>query len=269
MKTPWSIWAHTSKEFKINECQVPLRNTSTSMCVTQRREVSKCNVFYCRRIYRDYLQIDSFKLIRIPLEQQPDVKRFLRSILESCNLSTEKIEKLKIRKVSTSSSPFSNRNAYSQSDASRYEEYEVYARTTQKAKQDKTLKLVPIIKFTTRKGWNWIYQNIHVYALKFDWQIIFFSQKMGRNKHRDSESTVRSTADNSNWCKKFRKTTSEQTEIGCYWVWLRLEYRAHPWLPEEFGAPHSNARWRNETLTRWVTYHGSPNNSRSDDIWRS
>lgn len=83
---------------------------------------------------------ESFKLIRIPLEKEPDVKRFLRHILESCNLSTENVERLKIKKISTSSKFHSDRNVYSNSDGTIYEEYEVYARNAQKAKQDKTLK---------------------------------------------------------------------------------------------------------------------------------
>lgn len=83
---------------------------------------------------------DSFKLIRIPLEKEPDVKRFLKHILESCNLSTEKVEKIKIKKVSTNSKFHSDRNVYSRPDGSVYEEYEVYARTVNRAKLDKTLK---------------------------------------------------------------------------------------------------------------------------------
>lgn len=83
---------------------------------------------------------DSFKLIRIPLEKEPDVKRFLKHILESCNLSTEKVEKLKIKKVSTSAKFHTDRNVYSRPDGSFYEEYEVYRTEVQKARQDKTLK---------------------------------------------------------------------------------------------------------------------------------
>lgn len=83
---------------------------------------------------------DSFKLIRIPLEREPDVKRFLKHILGSCNLSTEKVEKLKIKKVSSSSKFHSDRNVYSRPDGSIYEEYEVYAKSVQRAKQDRTLK---------------------------------------------------------------------------------------------------------------------------------
>lgn len=95
---------------------------------------------------------DSFKLIRIPLERQPDVKRFLKHILESCNLSTEKVEKIKFKKVSTSSKFNNDRNVYSRPDGSVYEEYEVYAQSVHRAKQDRTLKwvnnqLIPIKHF--------------------------------------------------------------------------------------------------------------------------
>lgn len=67
------------------------------------------------------------------------MKRFLKRILESCNLPTEKLEKLKITKVPTSAKFHNDRNVYSRADGVIYEEYEVY-RTVQKAKQDKTLK---------------------------------------------------------------------------------------------------------------------------------
>lgn len=73
------------------------------------------------------------------MEREPDVKRFLKRILEACNLSTEKVEKLKIKKVPMSAKFHNDRNVYSQADGSIYEEYEVY-RTVQKTKQDKTLK---------------------------------------------------------------------------------------------------------------------------------
>lgn len=72
--------------------------------------------------------------------KEPDVKRFLKHILESCNLSTEKIEKIKIKKVSTNSKFHSDRNVHSRQDGSNYEEYEVYARSVNRAKLDKTLK---------------------------------------------------------------------------------------------------------------------------------
>lgn len=81
--------------------------------------------------------LDSFKFIRIPLEKDPNVKHFLKHILESCNLSTGKVEALKIEKVSTASKFHSDRNVYSQPD---YEEYEIYARNVEKSKQDRTLK---------------------------------------------------------------------------------------------------------------------------------
>ena len=72
--------------------------------------------------------------------KKPDVKRFLKHILESCNLSTEKVEKLKIKRVSTSAKFHTDRNVYSRPDGSFYEEYEVYRTEVQKARQDKTLK---------------------------------------------------------------------------------------------------------------------------------
>lgn len=82
--------------------------------------------------------LDSFKIIRIPLEREPDVKRFIKHILVSCNLSTENVEKLKIKKTSTSSKFNSDRN--SRPDASTYEDYEVYERGINRVKLDKTLK---------------------------------------------------------------------------------------------------------------------------------
>lgn len=85
------------------------------------------------------MHLDSFKLVRISLEKESNVKRFLIRILEACNLSTEKVEKLKIKKVPTSAKFHNDRNVYSRGDGSIYEEYEVY-RTVQRAKQDKTLK---------------------------------------------------------------------------------------------------------------------------------
>lgn len=88
---------------------------------------------------------DSFKLVRIPLEKEPDVKRFLRHILKSCNLPTEKVEKLKIKKAPTSTKFNTDRNVYSQPDGSIYEEYEVYAQSVHRAKLNKTLKLVYFI----------------------------------------------------------------------------------------------------------------------------
>lgn len=83
---------------------------------------------------------DSFKLIRIPLEKEPDVKHFLKYILETCNLSTEKVEKMKIKKLSTNSKLHSNRNEYSRPGESMHDEYEVYERRVNRAKLDKTLK---------------------------------------------------------------------------------------------------------------------------------
>lgn len=96
---------------------------------------------------------DSFKLIRIPLEKEPDVKRFLKHILEACNLSTEKVEKLKIKKVSTSAKFHTDRNVYSRPDGSFYEEYEVYRTEVQKARQDKTLKWVFLSKLLSCTFW--------------------------------------------------------------------------------------------------------------------
>lgn len=74
------------------------------------------------------------------MEKQPDVKRFLKHILESCNLSTEKVEKIKIKKTLSSAKFHSDRNVYTRPDGSVYEEYEVYARSVHRAKLDKTLK---------------------------------------------------------------------------------------------------------------------------------
>lgn len=74
------------------------------------------------------------------MEKEPDVKRFLKHVLESCNLPTEKIEKIKIKKVSTNQKFHSDRNVYSRTDGTAYEEYEVYARSVNRAKLDKTLK---------------------------------------------------------------------------------------------------------------------------------
>lgn len=69
------------------------------------------------------------------------MKRFIKNILESCSLSTEKIDKIKITKTTlhSHSRPSSAEEFYAK-DASIYEEYDVYSRMTQKSKQEKTLE---------------------------------------------------------------------------------------------------------------------------------
>lgn len=83
---------------------------------------------------------DSFKLIRISLEREPNVKHFLKHILESCNLSTENVEKIKIRRQTTNSKFHSARNVYSQPNGAMYDEFRAYERNINQAKLDKTLK---------------------------------------------------------------------------------------------------------------------------------
>lgn len=72
------------------------------------------------------------------------MKRFIKTILESCSLSTEKIDKIKATtKESTNSSrrPPSAEEFHAR-DASIFEEYETYRQNSQKSKQEKTLKYV-------------------------------------------------------------------------------------------------------------------------------
>lgn len=90
---------------------------------------------------------DKFKLIKIRLERQLDIKRFVKSILESCSLSTDKIDKIKITKPTSRSNsrPQSAEEFYAQ-DASIFEEYEVYSRTARRARQEKTLEYVHLIR---------------------------------------------------------------------------------------------------------------------------
>lgn len=95
---------------------------------------------YVPKLNKRFVSPDSFKLIRIPLEREPDVKRFLKHILQSCNLPTERVEKIKIKKHSTNSKLHSDRNVYSRPDGSKYDDHEVYERKVNRAKLDKTLK---------------------------------------------------------------------------------------------------------------------------------
>lgn len=90
---------------------------------------------------------DKFKLIKIRLERQSDIKRFVKSILESCSLSTDKIDEIKITKASSRANtrPHSAEEFYAQ-DASIFEEYEVYSRTARRARQERTLEYVQHIR---------------------------------------------------------------------------------------------------------------------------
>lgn len=78
-------------------------------------------------------------MIRIPLERQSDLRRFLKKILELTNLSTETVEKLKVTEKPVSAKFSSEDHVYSQA-ASIFEEYEIYRRNIQRAKQANTLK---------------------------------------------------------------------------------------------------------------------------------
>lgn len=80
-------------------------------------------------------------MIRIALERQSDLKRFLKHIFESCNLSTENVEKLKTSSKMASNAKYSSdQNAYQQSHGSVYDEYEIYMRNINIAKQARTLR---------------------------------------------------------------------------------------------------------------------------------
>lgn len=73
-------------------------------------------------------------MVRIPLERQSDLKQFLKYVLKTCNLSTEKVEKIQITNK-TSSAKYSEQYP----DAPIYDEYEIYARTM-RTRQANTLK---------------------------------------------------------------------------------------------------------------------------------
>lgn len=80
---------------------------------------------------------DSFKMIRIALEQKTDIKQFLKHIFKTCNLPTENVEKIQ-------STPRSSKIKFSSEDrqhgdAPIFDEYEMYAQTM-RVKQAKTLK---------------------------------------------------------------------------------------------------------------------------------
>lgn len=80
---------------------------------------------------------DSFKMIRIALEQKTDVKQFLKHIFKTCNLPTENVEKIQIAPHSSTIKFTSEDRQYG--DSSIYDEYEIYAKI-KRAKQAKTLK---------------------------------------------------------------------------------------------------------------------------------
>lgn len=88
---------------------------------------------------------DRFKLVKIRLERHLDIKRFIKNILETCSLSTEKIDEIKITKDSANSNRRpASAEEYHARDASIFEEYEVYWQSSQKAKQEKTLEYVQL-----------------------------------------------------------------------------------------------------------------------------
>lgn len=82
---------------------------------------------------------DSFKMIKIQLQRQPDMKQFLKQVLASFDLSTENVEKVKITK--RKSNPKFSSNDQQHPEAPIFDEYEIYARTM-RSKQAKTLKCV-------------------------------------------------------------------------------------------------------------------------------
>ncbi|XP_031624601.1 T-cell activation inhibitor, mitochondrial [Contarinia nasturtii] len=117
-----------------------LKHLSAYLEALQNQRISATSPKHINFYVRNQNSRDSFKLIRIPLERELNAKKFLKYILESCSLSTENVEKMKIKKVSSSAKFHSDRNVYTRADGSIYEEYEVYRTTAQTARQEKTLK---------------------------------------------------------------------------------------------------------------------------------
>lgn len=85
------------------------------------------------------MRLGNFKKISIRLERHQDIKQFIKNILQSCDLSTEKIDQMKIPASK------SNQKFYSEDDIRNragpiFEEYELHYRNIKKAKQEKTLQ---------------------------------------------------------------------------------------------------------------------------------
>lgn len=83
--------------------------------------------------------LDKFKLIKINLERRLDIKRFIKNILESCSLPTEKIDAIKISVTTQNTKYQAADDVYNQA-ASIFEEYEMHRRNIQRVKQAKTLR---------------------------------------------------------------------------------------------------------------------------------
>lgn len=78
-------------------------------------------------------------MIRVALKRQSDLKQFLKQILESCNLSTENIDKIKISSK-RSVKHTHDYNVYSNADGTINEEYEMYMDNLNRARMAKTLR---------------------------------------------------------------------------------------------------------------------------------
>lgn len=91
--------------------------------------------------------VDKFKLVKIQLERNPDTKLIIKRILETCNLSTNYIDKIKTPIVSrydgknfNSKTNMNSGNEGSFHGTSFQDEYETYYMKIKKVKQEKTLK---------------------------------------------------------------------------------------------------------------------------------
>lgn len=88
--------------------------------------------FYC---------LDKFRQVKIRLEHHLDIKRFIKSVLESCSLPTANVDKLKepFKPKSSSGSFSGSRDYYAKSSSSNFTEYDIFS-NIQRARQEKTLR---------------------------------------------------------------------------------------------------------------------------------
>lgn len=85
------------------------------------------------------LASDTFKLVRVALKRQSDLKQVLKQILELVNLSTESIDKIKV--TSKHNVKYTqDYDVYSQADGTINKEYEIYMDNLNRARIAKTLK---------------------------------------------------------------------------------------------------------------------------------
>lgn len=115
-----------------------LKHLSAYLEALQNQQISSTSPKFISFYVRDKENArDSFKLIRIALEQKMNIKQFLKHIFKTCNLPTENVEKIqnapRPSKIKFSSEDRPN------GDAPIFDEYEIYAETM-RAKQAKTLK---------------------------------------------------------------------------------------------------------------------------------